>query len=338
MMPFVSLNLFLSVPAWGWVLVALAASGILMWPLSLVVASGIVYNSTLRRETPEKWGNGPSAPNDPLSMKMDGIGQEWLAAHETRKREVRIVNGGLELCGEYFDLGYDRAVMILSGRTESRRYGYFFSAPYEGAGYNVLVVDPRAHGMSGGEFNTVGFEESRDALAWARFLHDELGVSSVLYHGICIGAAGAILAATSEDCPDYVCGVVAEGMFPNFGESMKNHLIERKKPVKTFYPFIDMWMRHYTGHSMSHGPLDVIHKLRVPLLMLHSKEDAYSLPVNAQKLYERAGSDEKRLVWFEHGRHSMLRITDPALYDGAIAAFVAENFSSDTAVSEEILH
>ncbi len=335
---YISMNLLSAVPFWGWILVALAASGILMWPLSLVVASKIVYDSTLRRETPDKWGSGPSAPDDPLLMKMDGIGQEWLAAHEACKREVHIQNDGLKLYGEYFDLGYDRAVMILSGRTESRRYGYFFAAPYEAARCNILVVDPRAHGMSDGEFNTVGFEESRDALVWARFLHDEWGVKSVLYHGICIGAAGAVLAATSEDCPDYVCGVVAEGMFPNFGESMKNHLIERKKPVKTFYPFINMWMKHYTGHSMSYGPIDVIHGLRVPLLMLHSREDTYSLPVHAKKLYEQAGSDVKRLVWFEHGRHSMLRITDPALYDGTIAAFVAENFRSDTVVSAEKLH
>ena len=325
-----SANLMLAMPFWGWILVALAVGGVLMWPVSLVVASKIVYDSTLRRKTPDKWGSGPSAPDNPQFMEMDGIGQAWLAAHEACKREVHIVRDGLNLYGEYFDLGYDRAVMILSGRTESRRYGYFFAAPYEAAGCNILVVDPRAHGMSDGEFNTVGFEESRDALAWAEFLHGELGVRAVLYHGICIGAAGAVLAASAEDCPDYVCGVVAEGMFPCFGESMKNHLIERKKPVKTFYPFIDMWMKHYTGHSMSRGPRDVIHRLRVPLLMLHSREDTYSLPENARRLYELAGSDRKRLVWFEHGRHSMLRITDPALYDGAIAAFVAENFHTDT--------
>ena len=312
-----------AMPIWGWILAALLASGILMWPLTLIVASKMVYDATLRRKPPDKWGSGPSAPHDPLFMEMDGIGQEWLAAHETCKQEVHICNDGLHLYGEYFDLGYDRAVMILSGRTESRRYGYYFAAPYEAAGCNILVVDPRAHGISDGEFNTVGFEESRDALAWARFLHHERGVKSVLYHGICIGAAGAVLAATAEDCPDYICGVVVEGMFPNFGESMKNHLIERKKPVKTFYPFINMWMKHYTGHSMSDGPIDVIHKLRIPLLMLHSREDTYSLPVHAQRLYERAGSAVKRLVWFEHGRHSMLRITDTARYDLAIADFVS---------------
>ena len=73
---------------------------------------------------------------------------------------------------------------------------------------------------------------------------------------------------------------------------------------------------------MSRGPIDVIDRLSVPLLMLHSREDLYSTPEYAQKLYDRAGSAEKKLVWFAHGKHSMLRITDTALYDASIAAFL----------------
>ena len=44
----------------------------------------------------------------------------------------------------------------------------------------------------------------------------------------------------------------------------------------------------------------------------------------AEKLYECAGCEEKKLVWFEHGRHSMLRITDTELYDKSIAEFLAK--------------
>jgi alpha-beta hydrolase superfamily lysophospholipase len=230
----------------------------------------------------------------------------------------------VDLYGEYYDFGRKRAVMILSGRTESLRYGYYFAIPYAAAGWNILVVDPRAHGKSGGEFNTVGFEESRDDIAWVKHLRDAHGVEQVVFHGICIGAAGGMLALTSEDCPDTVCGMVTEGMFPNFGESMKNHLIERKKPVKTFYPLINAWMKHYTGHSMNKGPIDVIHKMDIPLLMLHSREDRYSTPEYAQRLFDLAGTSDKRLVWFPVGRHSMLRITDTERYDTAVKEFVKQ--------------
>ena len=317
---------FLSaVPTFVWIiLAALAVSGILMWPVTLIVASKCVYNSVLRRTEPEKWGRAPSAPEDPESMEMDALGMAWAESHRDAMKEVHVTRDGVNLYGEYYDFGHKRAVMILSGRTESLRYGYYFAIPYAGAGWNILVVDPRAHGKSDGEFNTVGFEESKDDIVWVKHLRDCYGVEQVVFHGICIGAAGGMLALTNPDCPDVVKGLVTEGMFPNFGESMKNHLIERKKPVKTFYPLINAWMKHYTGHSMNKGPIDVIHKMDIPLLMLHSREDRYSTPEYAQRLFDLAGTSDKRLVWFPVGRHSMLRITDTERYDTAVKEFVKQ--------------
>ena len=74
---------FLSaVPTFVWIILAcLAGSGILMWPVTLIVASKCVYNSVLRRTEPEKWGRAPSAPEDPESMEMDALGMEWAEAH-----------------------------------------------------------------------------------------------------------------------------------------------------------------------------------------------------------------------------------------------------------------
>ena len=150
----------------------------------------------------------------------------------------------------------------------------------------------------------------------------------MLYHGNCIGCATAIYALTSEDCPDCVEGLVAEGMFANFGESMKNHLIERKKPIFMLYGMINFWMKHYTGHTMDVGPINFIEKMNKPLLMLHSREDAYSTPQYAQRLYDLAPSANKEIVWFEHGKHSMLRVTNTERYDEAIKRFITYNFEA----------
>ncbi len=82
---------------------------------------------------------------------------------------------------------------------------------------------------------------------------------------------------------------------------------------RNFWPVlsaINMWNKHYTGHSFMRGPIHVIHKMDKPLLMLHSKEDLISIPDNAQKLYDLCPSTKKKLVWFDHGGHSLLRITD----------------------------
>jgi esterase/lipase len=113
-------------------------------------------------------------------------------------------------------------------------------------------------------------------------------------------------------------------MHANFYESVRNHMIEKRRSTFVTLNLIDRWMRHYTGHTMKYGPIDVIGKLDKPLLMLHSREDRYSTPEYAEKLYDLAGCEEKRLVWFDHGKHSMLRITDTELYDESIAEFLAK--------------
>ena len=315
---------FLTHPVFLWTVGILLGSGILLWIVSFFVASWCVYNATLRRRSKETWSREMPADIDPQQKPMYEAGLAWSEENAACKHDVHIVREGMNLYGEYYDFGSKKCVMVLSGRTESLKYGYYFGIPYTRHGYNVLVVDPRGHGLSDGEFNTVGFEESRDAMEWVRYLQAAHGVEQVVFHGICIGAAGGMLALTSGECPDCVVGIVTEGMFPNFYESVRNHMIERKKPTFVTLDLVDMWMKHYTGHSMKVGPIDVIHRLHVPLLMLHSREDAYSTPAYAQRLYDLAGTEKKTLCWFDRGRHSMLRITDTERYDTAIQQFLTE--------------
>ena len=311
-------------PAVFWVLGGLVASGLLLLVISWFVASYIVYTKTLGRGSKDRWSREMPEDLDATSLRMYNIGAEWAKKNADKKHDVHIVRDGINLYGEYYDFGNDRCAVVLSGRTESLRYGYFFAIPYANNGCNILVLDPRAHGLSDGEFNTVGFEESIDDIAWLNYISETFGIKSFVLHGICIGAAGGMLALTSGKCPPVVDGIVTEGMFPRFIESVRNHMIEKKRSRFVTLDLIDMWMRKFTGHTMKFGPLDVIHKLDVPLLMLHSKEDLYSTPYYAEKLYEAAGCEKKKLVWFEHVRHSMLRITDTELYDNSIAQFLSE--------------
>lgn len=313
-------------PIFWWIAGILIIPGILMWVVSYFIAARCIFDSTLRRIDSDTWKRGVPKDASAQSLKMFNDGLEWARKNEEFKRDVHIVNEGLNLYGEYYDLGYDKTVLILSGRTDSLTYGYYFAIPYSKNGCNVLVIDARAHGMSDGKFNTLGFDENRDVIAWIRFLESEFGVKKVIVHALCIGAAGGIYALTSENRPNTVKAFIAEGMFPNFAESMKNHLIEKKRPVRFLMDLIDRQIKKNTGYSMKYGPIDVIEKLDVPLLMLHGKKDIYSTPEYAQKLFNLAGSEKKRLSWFDEGTHSMLRVTDPKAYDAEIEKFLCEIF------------
>jgi alpha-beta hydrolase superfamily lysophospholipase len=300
----------------------------------VIYAGYLIFKKTLTRQTKDDWGRRVSEET-PNMLEMDRQGMAWHEANIDKKQDVHIVNNGMNLYGEFYDFGSKNAVMILSGRTESLRYGYFFAAPYAKAGFSVLVVDPRGHGWSDGKYNTVGHEESKDQKAWARFLQETYGIENLVFHGICIGAAGGMLAITSDDCPTCVKALVTEGMFPNFWQSMRNHVIERKRLMPFVMFFIDFWFQHYTGHTMRKGPIDVIGKMDKPLLMLQSKEDPYSTAEYAQKMFDLCPSEKKTLHYFETGGHSLMRLLHTEEYDAAIAAFLQENFAVDNLVDAE---
>ena len=295
----------------------LALAAFTVW--SFFAVARILFNIHLKRTNKNKWNRGCSV-EEPIQRTMYDAALEYREGL-TDIRELEMENEGYKLFAEYTDFGYDKAVIIIPGRTEALYYGYYFAKAYAEIGYNILTIDQRAHGYSGGKYNSIGFKEHKDILAWGKLLHEQFGINEIWLHGICIGSSCAMFALTNPKCPKYFVGMTAEGMYPNFYESFKNHMIALKKPVFPCLQLVERLVRKEIGITMRYGPIDVIARLEKPLLMIHSREDLYSLPETAVILHDKCNST-KSLVWFEHGAHSQLRFVDMIKYDNAIKEFV----------------
>lgn len=283
----------------------------------------VVYKKLLVRGKKKKWSRDfdPRVKGDLARIYLDA--GQWADSYRAYRREVGTENDGLHLHGEYYEFSptAKRAVIIVPGRTEACRYCCHFAEPYRLLGYNVLTIDNRAHGLSDGRYNEVGFGESRDLIKWGEYLHTECGVEEIILHGICIGACSALFALTNDDCPDYITAMTADGIYRSFYESFRCHLRHHKVPVFPVLQEVTFLLRHIARAEVKNdGPAFRIGKLQKPILFLHSREDHYSLPDAAQSIYDACRA-AKELVWFDHGEHSMLRITDPDRYDAAIRAF-----------------
>ena len=307
--------------AWYWIVLLVLVFLVVLPPF---VLSFILYSVLLVRTKPEKWGWEVSLPDDPEYVAMYEEGLAWGEKYLGFRRDVTTESCGLKLAAQYFDFGFDRAVIIIPGRMESCQYCYYFSEPYRAAGYNVLAIDNRAHGHSEGKVSTLGYREYRDLLAWGKLLHDELGAREVYLHGVCIGASAALFALTSPDCPDYFSGMTSDGMYVTFSESFRFHMTEKNRPIFPLFPLTMMWIRIVSGADVVHdGPIYRIGNMKKPILMIQSREDIYSLPERAQELYDACGSETKKLVYFDHGAHSRVRCNAQELYDKTIRDFLA---------------
>ena len=304
-------------------LIIIAAAFLFLFLLPTMILSSIIYTKLLVRTSKKKWGRECSIPDDEEYRRMFDIGIAWNDAHKDCKTDAEIKSGRFRLVGEYFDFGNDKAVIIIPGRMESLLYSYYFAEPYRRAGYNVLVIDNRSHGLSDGVINSLGYREYKDILAWGRFLNEQRGNRSVVLHGICIGSSTGLFALTDKRCPDYMTALVAEGMYPTFGESFVNHMKLDDRPMFPFAAETQFYMWAISGANVvTDGPIRRIRKMRKPVLFLHSRLDVFSTPDKAQLLYDSCPAAKKQLVWFPKGDHSRIRINDTDGYDGAIVSFL----------------
>ena len=131
------------------------------------------------------------------------------------------------------------------------------------------------------------------------------------------------MAAINKDCPETVKGVVTEGCFVDFRETFKQHMIYEKKPP---FPILDLVMYNLKKYAkvnvLKDSPLRAVPKLKCRALFLYGKQDVFSLPHKSQILFDACGSADKKLIWFDKGGHSHLRINNTEKYDNAIIDFV----------------
>lgn len=314
----------------GTIVLIIAAAAVLLlaggFVAMLIVTKPIalkVYEEQLVRTSADKWGRACSEPGNEEQFEMWNRGLSWAAKHSDKMKEVQIKNDGLKLMGEFYDFGSKRCAIILPGRCESLKYSYYFAAPYEAMGMNILVADARAHGFSEGKYSTIGVKESGDLKAWITYIEKEFGIEEIWLHGVCIGSASAILLMSSVDCPKSVKGMVTEGPFVSFRETFKRHMTDINRP---WFPVLDevmMNIKKYGGGDVYKGaPIRHIGKVKQNVLMLFGKQDKFSVPKKSQILFNKCGSTNKKLVWFEKGGHSHLRINNEQEYDKAIIDYV----------------
>lgn len=317
-------------PFWGYIIIALGILAAVFIPLIFVFKytykiTWKVVDDQLVRTSPEKWARDCSCATNEEHVRMFEEGIAWGEKYRLNAHNEEITNDGLKLCGEYFDFGFDKCVVILQGRAESLLYSYYFAETYRKIGFNVLVIDTRGHGESEGDFNGCGITESRDVTAWVKHIENKYGISCFVLHGICIGSASVFLAQVQKDFPESVKALVAEGTFTSFYASFKEHLKELKKPV---YPVV--WQMRYICKKRfgidvkKQSPIKVASKFTLPLLLMSGKCDKYSLPKNCKKLFDKCASAQKQFASFEKGAHSHLRINDPQGYDMTVEGFLKD--------------
>lgn len=186
-------------------------------------------------------------------------------------------------------------VIYIHGTYRDKTFGLGRAKLLSEAGYNVLLVDLRFHGESGGKYCTYGYLEKFDISGWINFLAKRFPELPIALFGISLGGAIAIQTAGIDD---RVCAVIAEGSFSNFFD-----LIYEYQKLKLGFASRFLTRRimkrveKIAGFKVEDvSPIEYVKRLSCPVLYIHGNNDKTVKPWHSEVLYKNSSKGTLFLV------------------------------------------
>ncbi|MBQ8380389.1 MAG: alpha/beta fold hydrolase [Clostridia bacterium] len=193
-------------------------------------------------------------------------------------------------------------------------------------GYNVIMADERAHGLSEGRTISFGTLESLDAVCWARFVEERFGEGTpTALVGISMGAATVILAAEKE-MPKGVFAAIADCPYSSAKDIIKKVAKEDMGiPGGLSHFLASVGARIYGGFSLGAAePIDAVKRSRVPLLIIHGEGDGF-VPIK-MSFAMKAANPDVRLETFPDATHGTSYLYDTHRYEKITSEFLEEAY------------
>lgn len=265
--------------------------------------------------------------------------KQWL--EDKPREDVYITSDdGLKLHGTFFSCpGSRRAVVCFHGYTSEGLNDYSSIARfYLEKGFNLMVVDERAHGKSEGTYIGFGCLDRLDARLWMEYVANRLGEDCrILLHGISMGGA-TVLMSTGLKLPKQVRGAVADCAFTSAWEVFSSVLKTMyHMPAFPVMQIADRMARREAGYGLDEcNAREEVKKARIPILFIHGDADTFVPCSMVYELYEACGS-EKDLLIIKGAAHAEAYYKDTSSYEQAVERLIERAItpmeSADTEVS-----
>ncbi len=249
-------------------------------------------------------------------------GRRWLEGMPYINVYIKSFDG-LRLYGALLENYSDKIVICVHGFTGSGKKDFASLAQaYYKNGYNVLLVDNRAHGQSEGKYVGFGVLDRLDLRNWVKYVINRFGSNvQVFLHGISMGAATVLMA--SSIMPKNVRGIIADCGFTSVYEIFE-YVLKRDYHLPKF-PII------YLTNIMSkiragYGYKDVnttaeIARSDIPILFIHGENDEFVPLWMTMKNYSHCKA-YKEIFIVRESEHAESHYIDKKGYERRILTFI----------------
>lgn len=248
----------------------------------------------------------------------------WLKS-QPMKTAVIQAQDGVRLVGKlwFSDVKSNRFIIACHGASGLYYEQFCFLAEYyHKNGYNLLLVNNRGCGESGGEFISYGVNESRDLLHWMKYILNNFPTCSIFLHGISMGASSVLMTCDGK-LPENIKGIISDCAFTNAWDEFKYKMYHSYHcpafPVLNIVNLLCRTKAHFSLRDAA--PLNHVIKSKVPILFIHGKNDEYVPPRMTQQLYDSCPAP-KKLLLVPGAEHANSSSVNPALYEEYLTEFL----------------
>ncbi len=299
-----------------WILLIAAGLYVFFFAAPAVVA----YHHIFARK-PERSLNLSQGAGTPFGEQIAASRDELLA---TGGRTVSVTSrDGLRLCGTYVDCGSVKTALFLHGyRADYLSCCAVQAMAFRREGYNLLLIQQRAHGRSGGTQTTLGMYEQFDLLDWVEWVRRETGTEQIVIYGVSMGGTTAALASDRLD-PAVVKVIVDDCGFTSPYDQIAWDGKKRGVPPWTVMPVIRLLAKWRLKTDIKTSVSDSLSRTTIPCFFLHGTADMTVPYRQGVANYESCASD-KELYTVEGGGHTVSFMAGGEACREALFAFVSQ--------------
>ena len=191
---------------------------------------------------------------------------------------------------------------------------YFYSL-----GYNIFLVDFRAHGGSQGNTSTIGYEEAEEV----KLAYDYVGQNekNIILWGISLGAATITHAISKYELKP--SKVILEMPFGSLLDAVKGRVKTMGLPAQPISSLLTFWGGTEQGFwAFSHNPCDYAASIKCPTLIQWGRNDARVTKEEQTCIYNAIASKNKKLVEYENSGHQSLFANETPKWEQEISGFL----------------
>lgn len=202
---------------------------------------------------------------------------------------------------------------------------------YHAQGYNLLLVDQRAHQDSEGAVLTFGVKERYDVISWVTYLGQLLGQAHPLYLGGLSMGATTVLLASCFEFPANVRGIIADCGFTELYAEMQHVLrgAGRWIPARFVLFWVNLAAHLLAGYGLHEADTRLsVAESRYPILFIHGTGDDF-VPCEMTKENFAACTAEKELILVEGAQHGCSYVKDRPRVQSALENFLEKHLHGE---------